>query len=119
MDKTLLLSLCRAAVHTVGQAELARKLGITRQAVCKWRRVPDAHLRPLHKITGIPLHELRPDLYQPNPTDKSDVTAAYQDGRRAAANGIPLAANPYRLSQPKAAWAAGWNSVKGHASNGG
>lgn len=115
MDKTLLRSLCRAAVHTIGQAELARKLGVTRQAVCKWRKIPDMHLRPVHKITGIPLHELRPDLYQPAPTDKTDVAEAFYAGRRAAANGIPLAGNPYSLSQPKAAWAAGWNSVKGLA----
>jgi len=113
MDKKHLQHLCWAAVDSVGQAELARQVGVTRQAVWKWRKIPDQHLTKVHQITGIPLHELRPDLYQPRPANADDLQKAYDAGRYAAANGIPLSGNPYALSQPRRAWATGWKEARG------
>lgn len=112
VDPSLLHALSRAAVSNVGQAALAEALGITRQAVHKWKRVPERFLADVAKLTKVPMHDLRPDLYQPAPEDPRDVVAAFEAGCTARANGIRLACNPYRLAQPKAAWAAGWESVR-------
>jgi DNA-binding transcriptional regulator YdaS (Cro superfamily) len=58
---------------------LARKLGITRQAVDQWKRVPVEHVLAVEEMSGIPRHVQRPDVYPPpregeNPTSR----AAYQ-----------------------------------------
>ena len=53
------------AIAAVGsQSELARRLSISRAAVCHWRRVPFRHLRALAEMTGVPRERLRPDLYE-------------------------------------------------------
>ena len=44
-------------------AKLAAQLGIRRQAVYLWYRVPIEHVREVERITGIARHELRPDVY--------------------------------------------------------
>ncbi len=54
---------------------LANALGITRSAVSQWRAVPPQQCLALHRITGIPLHELRPDIY-PAPDDTGNDEAA-------------------------------------------
>lgn len=46
-----------------GAVELAKRLGITRQAVNLWPMVPLKHLKAVSEITGIPRQQLRPDLY--------------------------------------------------------
>lgn len=46
----------------VSQSELARELGISRQAVHKWQRVPRKQLRRVAEISGMPAETLRPDL---------------------------------------------------------
>lgn len=55
------------AAHVVGgQSALARKLGCTSQAVskmCATGRVPAERVLPIEAATGVPRHELRPDLY--------------------------------------------------------
>lgn len=43
---------------------LAEKLGITLQAVAQWPRVPPARVHEVSDITGIPPHELRPDIFR-------------------------------------------------------
>ncbi len=43
--------------------KIARELGITHGAVSQWRRLPAERVLDVEKITGIPRHELRPDLY--------------------------------------------------------
>ena len=45
------------------QSELARRLGVSRAAVCHWRRVPLRHLRAIAEMSGIARERLRPDLY--------------------------------------------------------
>jgi DNA-binding transcriptional regulator YdaS (Cro superfamily) len=44
-------------------AKVARELGITRAAVTMWRRVPAERVAAVERVTGIPPHELRPDLF--------------------------------------------------------
>lgn len=47
----------------VNRSALADELGITNSAVWQWRRVPAERVIDVEKFTGIPRHELRPDLY--------------------------------------------------------
>ena len=47
------------------QPSLAANLKISRQAVWQWRRVPVERAREIWHITGIPLNELRPDIWDP------------------------------------------------------
>jgi len=47
------------------KARIARGLGITTGAVAQWDRVPAERAPAVAEITGIPLHELRPDLWPP------------------------------------------------------
>jgi DNA-binding transcriptional regulator YdaS (Cro superfamily) len=44
---------------------IAEKLKIARQAPYAWKRVPPDRVIKVEKITGIPRHKLRPDLYPP------------------------------------------------------
>ena len=52
-----------------GQVKLALALGISQGAVSQWRRVPVHHCLKLSQLTGIPLYEMRPDVY-PMPIKK-------------------------------------------------
>ena len=47
------------------QAQLAEELGVKSPAICKWerRRVPAERVIDVEQVTGVPRHELRPDLY--------------------------------------------------------
>ncbi len=47
------------------RAKIARELGVTRPAILKWRQVPAERLPDVERITGIPRHELRPDICPP------------------------------------------------------
>lgn len=52
------------AIRRAGSASaLARELGVTPAAVIQWERVPSERVGKVSAITGIPLHELRPDLF--------------------------------------------------------
>lgn len=51
-----------------GLAALAGALGITEQAVSQWDEVPPLRVLAVERVTGVPRHELRPDLY-PAPAD--------------------------------------------------
>jgi DNA-binding transcriptional regulator YdaS (Cro superfamily) len=53
----------RAAKAVGGFASLAGELGISRQAIYQWRRIPAERIVEIEKLTGVPRHELRPDLY--------------------------------------------------------
>jgi len=46
-----------------GLSELSRRLGVTRQAVSNWNKVPFKYIRTISEMTGIPREKLRPDLY--------------------------------------------------------
>ena len=43
--------------------EIARACGVTRQAVFQWREVPWNRVLVVEKVTGIPRHRIRPDIY--------------------------------------------------------
>jgi DNA-binding transcriptional regulator YdaS (Cro superfamily) len=47
-----------------GPAALARALGCSHAAVCRWPRVPVARAADVEQITGIPRHVLRPDVWE-------------------------------------------------------
>jgi DNA-binding transcriptional regulator YdaS (Cro superfamily) len=55
-----------------GGAKLASALKIKRQAVYQWQCIPADRVNAVEKITGIPRHELRPDLY---PLERERVSA--------------------------------------------
>jgi DNA-binding transcriptional regulator YdaS (Cro superfamily) len=56
-------ALKRAIESAGGQAEFARLIGITAQAVSQWDEVPPLRVLSVERISGVPRHELRPDLY--------------------------------------------------------
>lgn len=45
-------------------AALARKLGISKQAVSQWTEIPIRHVHKIKEVTGIPLTDLRPDVFR-------------------------------------------------------
>lgn len=46
-------------------ADLAAMLKITPQALSQWERVPHLRVLDVERLTGVPRHELRPDIYPP------------------------------------------------------
>ncbi|MCJ2051198.1 transcriptional regulator [Methylobacterium sp. J-070] len=50
-----------------GSRTVARQLGISRQAVEQWVSVPPTRVLDVERITGIPRHQLRPDIYPREP----------------------------------------------------
>lgn len=48
-------------------ARIARELGVTRAAVCSWKRIPLRHLKEVSRITGIAKSQLRPDIFADEP----------------------------------------------------
>lgn len=48
-------------------SDIARACRITPGAVSQWSRVPAERVLDVERVTGVPRHELRPDLY-PAPT---------------------------------------------------
>ena len=47
-----------------GGTQIAKALGISRQAIYQWKEIPPKHLVALEKITGVPRAEMRRDLYE-------------------------------------------------------
>lgn len=45
-------------------AELAHRMGLKRQTLYQWERVPERHILTIERLTGIPRHLIRPDLYE-------------------------------------------------------
>jgi DNA-binding transcriptional regulator YdaS (Cro superfamily) len=56
-------ALLRAVEAAGSWAALARALKKTRAGVWQWKRVPAERVLAVEKATGVPRHELRPDLY--------------------------------------------------------
>ena len=58
-----------------GATALASQLGIKAPSIYSWSRIPAARAGRISEITGIPRHELRPDLWDPPainpPTDQA------------------------------------------------
>ncbi len=58
-------ALRRAIAAAGGREKLAPMLGITVQAIWQWDEVPPLRVLAVERATGVPRHELRPDLYPP------------------------------------------------------
>lgn len=71
MDRALEKAIAQAG----NQSALARALEVKPQAIQQWDRVPVHRVLDVERITGIPRHELRPDIYPPEPR---------RNGKRAA-----------------------------------
>ena len=61
-------ALAEAKRAVKGSTGLSRALGgeITPQAIGQWRHVPAERVLQVERVTGVPRHRLRPDLY-PDP----------------------------------------------------
>ena len=55
----------RAVQAAGGYQALADRLGIRAPSVFNWKRVPPLRVLAVEEATGIPRHELRPDIYPP------------------------------------------------------
>jgi len=52
----------------ISPAVLAKRLGVKPQAITGWKakkRVPHQRVLVVEQISGVPRHEIRPDLYPP------------------------------------------------------
>ena len=61
-------------LKSIGITKIARELGITRANFYQWRdknQIPDSRLLQLEKITGIPLHVLKPEIFENYYRDKN------------------------------------------------
>ena len=58
-------ALANAIEKAGGVRPLALPLEISPQAISQWRRVPATRVLAVEKVSGVPRHELRPDLYPP------------------------------------------------------
>jgi DNA-binding transcriptional regulator YdaS (Cro superfamily) len=47
-----------------GPRRLARALGLTRQAIYLWKRIPADRILQVEAVTKIPREKLRPELYR-------------------------------------------------------
>lgn len=64
MDKSADL-IDRAAGNVGGQRALAKAMGVSPQAVNKWKslRVPSERVLDFERVSGLSRHEIRPDIY--------------------------------------------------------
>jgi len=53
----------RAIDAAGGLVKFAASLGVTKQAVWQWEQVPPLRVLEVERVSGVPRHELRPDLY--------------------------------------------------------
>jgi len=67
-------ALARAIAAVGTAAEFSRRMGITEQAISQWEIVPILRVLTVERITSIPRHELRPDVYPPPPTPPQVTT---------------------------------------------
>lgn len=69
------IALRRATSIAGGQSALARKIGKRQSHVWAWLksgRVPAEMCAPIERATGVPRHELRPDLFDA-PAEQKDA----------------------------------------------
>jgi DNA-binding transcriptional regulator YdaS (Cro superfamily) len=75
-----MLSVIREAAGKVGGVpKLARKLGVSRQAIYQWTEVPVERAADLERVTGIPRSRFRPDVFKGGVPPEADVRAVGYD----------------------------------------
>ncbi len=53
-----------------GPTELSKLIGISRQMIYRWRRIPAEKALAIEKATGVPKEQLRSDLWPPRKARK-------------------------------------------------
>ena len=68
------------AIQTMGsRLAVADELGITRQAMHQWQKIPARHVLALESMSGVSRYEMRPDVFgrvPPRPSARSELRAA-------------------------------------------
>ena len=64
-------ALDKAIQKAGGVSALALELGITRQAISQWDEVPPLQVLAVERASGVPRHELRPDIFGAPPDSQS------------------------------------------------
>jgi DNA-binding transcriptional regulator YdaS (Cro superfamily) len=74
-----MLSVIREAAGKVGGVpKLARRLGVSRQAIYQWTEVPVERAADLERVTGIPRGRFRPDVFKGSvPAETNDSATRY------------------------------------------
>jgi Bacterial toxin YdaS len=68
-----------AAIKAAGGIRtLARKLGMCRETIEQWKRIPVERLQAVAKVTGLPQHVLRPDLFDVGELQSYEWSHAWQ-----------------------------------------
>lgn len=69
-----MMNVTRIAVERAGGCpRVAQELGLTRQAVAKWDKVPGRHALVLERLSGVSRYILRPDIYGSDPGQTGDI----------------------------------------------
>src|SRR3984893_16262367 len=75
-----MLTVIREAAGKVGGVpKLARKLGVSRQAIYQWTEVPVERAADLERVTGIPRSRFRPDLFKGSATAEINNSDSFYD----------------------------------------
>lgn len=54
----------KRAIDVIGSKnDFAMRLGVSAQAISQWKTVPPLRVLQVEQLTGVPRHELRPDIY--------------------------------------------------------
>jgi hypothetical protein len=73
-----MLTVIREAAGKVGGVpKLARRLGVSRQAIYQWTEVPVERAAVLERVTGIPRSRFRPDVFKGAARPDTDSTSGY------------------------------------------
>ena len=75
-----MLTIIREAAGKVGGVpKLARRLGVSRQAIYQWTEVPVERAADLERVTGIPRSRFRPDVFKgAAPAEAKESAADYE-----------------------------------------
>lgn len=72
MDKSHIKEIAKSAGGVIA---LSIALGLSRSAVSQWKRVPIERIRDVERITGIPRHLLRPEVFGTEQPTKPKASA--------------------------------------------
>jgi DNA-binding transcriptional regulator YdaS (Cro superfamily) len=73
-----MLTVIREAAGKVGGVpKLARRLGVSRQAIYQWTEVPVERAADLERVTGIPRSRFRPDVFKGAAAADTEAASGY------------------------------------------